>query len=408
MPGRLFNGELPPKHHLALRGPSGALRYEECFTRSGFEGAYTILYHLHRPQALSAAPTGHVCVASKRAEPLAEPEPPFTLRRRHYRKGRAPGEAPAATRAPAATSSSPIDARVPLLFNDDVTIGTIHASESDGAYFSDGDGDELVFVRSGRGVLRSVFGDLRFGPMDYVYVPKGTPYRFELDGGPLDALYVECRGGAGLPRHFLNEAGQIRMDAPYSHRDFRTPEFRGPVDEGLREVVIKRHDAFHGFRSQNSPLDVVGWDGAVYPWAFPILAFQPRVSSVHLPPTWHATFAARGALVSSFVPRPLEFHPDAVTCPYPHASVDVDEVIYYVSGDFVSHSGVSEGSITWHPAGIPHGPHPGRYEASAGTKGPRRTEEIAVMFDCERPLAATAQARNVEDPSYDGSFASPG
>src|SRR5262249_15312459 len=134
-------------------------------------------------------------------------------------------------------------------------------------------------------------------------------------------------------------------------------------------------------------------DGTVYPWAFPILAFQPRVSSVHLPPTWHGTFAARGTLICSFVPRPLDFHPDAVPCPYPHSSVDVDEVIYYVSGEFGSRSGFEQGSLTLHPAGIPHGPHPGRYEASLGAT---RTEEVAVMLDCYGPLFVADTAREIE------------
>jgi homogentisate 1,2-dioxygenase len=191
------------------------------------------------------------------------------------------------------------------------------------------------------------------------------------------------------------------MDAPYCHRDFRRPEFKGPLDEGFRELVVKRYGAHHYYRYEHSPLDVVGWDGTVYPWAFPILAFQPRVSSVHLPPTWHGTFAAKGLLICSFVPRPLDFHPDAVPCPYPHASVDVDEVIYYVSGEFASRSGIAAGSLTLHPAGLPHGPHPGRYETSPGTK---QTDEIAVMLDCYSTLAPTDHARRVEDSTYDASF----
>jgi homogentisate 1,2-dioxygenase len=192
------------------------------------------------------------------------------------------------------------------------------------------------------------------------------------------------------------------MDAPYCHRDFRKPEFGGPRDEGLREVVIKRNDVLHRFCAQHSPLDVVGWDGTVYPWAFPILAFQPRVSSVHLPPTWHGTFAAGGALICSFVPRPLEFHPEAIPCPYPHSSVDIDEVLYYVSGDFTSREGVGPGSLTLHPRGVPHGPQPGKYEHSIGAT---HTEELAVMLDCRAPLQVTQQAHAMEDEGYERSFA---
>jgi homogentisate 1,2-dioxygenase len=290
---------------------------------------------------------------------------------------------------------------MPLLFNDDVAIGTMKPTVDDPSYSVNADGDELLFVLSGGGAVRSVFGDLPFSAGDYVCIPRGVLHRVVLAGGPIDALSIECKGGVGIPRQWRNEVGQLRMDAPYSHRDFRRPTFRGPVDEGIRELVVKRGDVYHGFSYPHSPLDVVGWDGAVYPFAFPILAFQPRVSSVHLPPTWHGTFAARGALVSSFVPRPLDFHPDAIPCPYPHSSVDIDEVVYYASGNFTSRRGIAPGSVTFHPAGIPHGPHPGRYEGSIGE---RRTEELAVMLDCEKPLVPTAQARNIEDAGYEASF----
>jgi len=106
---------------------------------------------------------------------------------------------------------------------------------------------------------------------------------------------------------------------------------------------------WHGFALEDSPLDAVGWDGTVYPWAFPILNFQPRVSSVHLPPTWHGTFAAKGALVCSFVPRPVDFHPEAIPCPYPHSSTHCDEIIFYCDGNFTSRRGVAPGSISHHP-----------------------------------------------------------
>jgi homogentisate 1,2-dioxygenase len=146
---------------------------------------------------------------------------------------------------------------------------------------------------------------------------------------------------------------------------------------------------------------VVGWDGSVWPFAFPILAFQARAGLVHLPPTWHGTFAARGALVCSFVPRVLDFHPEAVPCPYPHSSVDVDEIIFYARGQFTSRRGVGPGSISHHPAGVTHGPHPGAYEGSIGH---RTTDELAVMLDLQEPLQPTAAALEVEDAAYHDSF----
>jgi homogentisate 1,2-dioxygenase len=254
----------------------------------------------------------------------------------------------------------------------------------------------------GEGILRSVFGDLHFDAGDYVVVPKGVIYRFVLEANVEQAwFWVECKGGLSIPPRYRNAAGQLKMEAPYSHRDFRRPELHGPMDEGFRDISVKRSGRFFGFRSAHSPLDVVGWDGAVYPLAFPILAFQPRVGAVHLPPPVHTTFEAKGAIVCSFVPRLLDFHPQANPCPYPHSSVDVDEVLFYANGAFGSRAGVGEGSLSHHPAGMAHGPHPGAYETAPGKT---RTEELAVMLDCTAALERTVAAVACEDTSYDASF----
>ncbi|BDG10236.1 homogentisate 1,2-dioxygenase [Anaeromyxobacter paludicola] len=383
MIARLQMGEVPPKHHLAFRDAEGRLRYEEAFTRQGFDGPYTLAYHVNRPHPSRPLPPPE-------AFPLPVAVPPRPLLRRHYR-----------SQDLAQPGGPPSRARLPLLFNEDVAISVAAPTAEDPAYFSNGDGDDLWFVAEGGGLLRTALGDLAFGAGDYVLVPRGLLHRFLPGDGPQRWLALELAGGVGLPRQWRNEAGQLRMDAPYSHRDFRAPAFQGPRDEGIRELRVKRGGAFHAYQLERSPLDVVGWDGAVYPVAFQIRDFQPRVGLVHLPPTWHGTFAARGALVCSFVPRPLDFHPQAVPCPYPHASVDVDEVIFYVSGEFTSRRGVGPGSISHHPAGVMHGPHPGAYEASIGQKA---TSEVAVMLDCYRPLAPTPFALGVEDPGYHESF----
>ena len=300
------------------------------------------------------------------------------------------------------STKSPLDARLPMLFNADITLSVLKPGADDAVYFTNADGDDLFYVHEGGGTLRTMLGDLDFGPGDYVFVPRGILHRFTLTPGVAQWwLSIECRGGAHIPKQWRNGVGQLRMDAPYCHRDFKKPTFRGPLDEGLREQVVKRGDAFYGFSTKESPLDVVGYDGTVYPWVFHILDFQPRVGLTHLPPTWHGTFAARGALICSFVPRPTDFHPEAIPCPYPHSSVDVDEFIFYCKGNFTSRRGVSPGSMSYHPAGIPHGPHPGAYEASIGHK---ETNEMAVMLDCVLPLQFTAAAVGIEDAKYHASF----
>ncbi|MGN6105533.1 MAG: homogentisate 1,2-dioxygenase [Kofleriaceae bacterium] len=381
---RMQVGEVAKKHHIQLRGPDGALRHEECFTRDGFDGPYTILYHLRRPHTQRLAPARHGWAA-----PVATSE--RALAKRHYRSGELSRE-----------SGPQIDARVPLMFNEDLIAGVAFPTAEDPVYVSDGDADQLIYIHRGGGRLRSVLGDLRFSQGDYVYVPRGLIHRFLPDASVAQHwMWFSMIGGVHVPRQWRNEVGQLRMDAPYSHRDFVRPEFSGPLDEGLRELVVRRGGVWHGFALEDSPLDAVGWDGSVYPWAFPILNFQPRVSSVHLPPTWHGTFAARGVLICSFVPRLVDFHPEAIPCPYPHSSTHCDEIIFYCDGNFTSRRGVGPGSISHHPMGVPHGPHPGSYEKSIGTT---RTDELAVMADTFAPLRTTAAAMNIEDPEYQDSF----
>jgi homogentisate 1,2-dioxygenase len=74
-----------------------------------------------------------------------------------------------------------------------------------------------------------------------------------------------------------------------------------------------------------------------------------------------------------------------------------DEVLYYANSEFMSRKGIEYGSITLHPDGIPHGPHPGRTEASIGQK---ETNELAVMIDTFRPLLVSKQALDIEDKEY--------
>jgi homogentisate 1,2-dioxygenase len=378
---RITRGAVPDKPHTVFKRPDGSLYYEHCLTRDGFEGPFTISYHRARPQAFTLETCdepAHELVAAKRDR----------IRRRHFRG------------PPKVPEGDSITARMPLLFNDDLVVSWRAPTRSGARYFLNADGDELLFVHEGAGTLLSPYGELAVTQGSYVFVPKGVAHRFDVDGRQ-GWLSLEFRDRLGIPQTYRNEVGQLRMGAPYSHRDFALPEFFGIRDEGLREVVVQRDGALYSARYQDTPLDLVGYDGSLYPVAFPILAFQPRVGSVHLPPTTHATFENESVLVCSFVPRPLDFAQDAVPCPYPHSSVDVDEVLFYVAGDFTSRSGVGPGSLTWHPRGTPHGPQPGRYEASIGQT---HTDEIAVMLDCKRPLSATAFTAALDDPHYERGF----
>ena len=389
---RWTQGILPEKPHTVFRdAKTGALFYEECFTREGFEGPYSILYHRRPPTDEIAS---RVSARGFRFERAGGPETGGPPLRRLYDSGRL------------ATGGPMLEARVPLLVNPDVTISVARPDRSDDVLFVNADGDDLFFVEAGDGEVESTFGILPFHPGDYVVIPKGCPHRFLFSTAANRLFGVECRRGFHVPRQFRNDSGQLRMDAAYTHRDFARPVLSDETRAALAptRIVTKRRNAWSERDVPASPLDVVGWDGSVYPVAFPILKFQARTGLIHLPPTIHITFATGGAVICSFVPRVTDTHKDAIPCPYPHSSVDCDEVIFYVDGNFTSRRGVGPGTISFHPAGVPHGPHPGAYEGSIGSKS---TDELAVMIDTFLPLEATAAALNIENEAYHSSWRAP-
>ncbi len=379
---------MPAKPHTVLRDAEGHLLHEEMFTRAGFSGAFSYLYHRYPTTAareITESPRGH-------AVPTAFPEGQKPLKRRLYdtRKMRPAG--------------MPFECRLPLLTNQDLTIYFACPVESDDVYFSNGDGDELWFVEEGAARLESVCGWLDVKAGDYVWVPRSMIHRWHVMS-PMRMMCFEGHGGVMVPEDFRSSIGQLKMDAPYTHRDFVRPE--GPiatpskVQDGPRELIVKKGGQFTRLLLEHPPMDVVGWEGFVYPFAFAIDKYQPKTGLVHLPPTIHSTFAGPGFLVCSFVPRVTDTHPQAIPCPYPHSSVDCDEVILYVRGNFTSRRGVGPGAISLHPAGIAHGPHPGAYEGSIGTT---RTDEMAVMVDTFRTLSPTTQSANLEIADYHDSW----
>ena len=134
---------------------------------------------------------------------------------------------------------------------------------------------------------------------------------------------------------------------------------------------------------------------------FNIHDFEPIVGRIHQPPPVHQTFQGDGFVICSFCPRPYDFDPNAIPAPYNHSNVDSDEVLFYASSEFMSRKGIEYGSITHHPDGLPHGPHPGRYEGSIGQT---HTNELAVMMDSFRPLKVAKAAVTFEDPEYHRSW----
>ncbi len=391
-------GTVPAKHHIQLKRKKGDLTdgcpvyYEHCMTRKGFDGGYTIAYRKNNPAQ-------EVSAKAAKLKDTFEPAASGVLRRRHIQAGEAAGK------------GTLWESLRILMGNDDVRIGASQPTVKDTGLVVDGDGDLLLFMHEGTGTLHSELGDLPLRRHDYVWIPRGLVHRIRFDG-KAHVLWMECRGGLEIPGNFRNPTGQLRMDAPYSHRDFRRPEKLSKPsdddsdDEGHFVVLHKRNDEFTLRRLPHHPFDVVGWDGTAYPVAFNIHDYQPKTGLVHLPPPVHTTFlGGKGAFViCSFVPRKVDYHEKAIPCPYPHSSVDCDEMLWYVEGNFTSRKGVGPASISLHPAGVAHAPQPGRYEASFGSE---RTDEMAVMVDTFKPLRLTRWALEHEDQDYHKSWLAP-
>ncbi len=371
-------GQLPRKHHVQFRKPDGTLYAEELFSTRGFDGPMSTLYQLYRPTEVSGwEDRGTAKVTFLEDEPL---------RHRHLKTGQMKpcGDA--------------IMGRVPLMGNADVVWYQAHVADQMDTFFKNAEADECLFVHNGEGELQSMIGTVPFTPGDYLVIPRGTIWKLAFKSLPVKMLAIESHGPITIPKRYRNEYGQLLEHAPYKERDFRPPTELVTIDERKEHgVLIKARNHYNLYKYPYNPLQVVGWDGYVYPFAFNINDFQPITGKLHMPPPIHQTFDGHNFVVCSFCPRMLDFHPDAVPIPYNHSNVDSDEVLYYCNDKFGSRKGIEEGSITLHPLGIPHGPQPGVVEASLGAT---RTEELAVMMDTFHPLKLTSDALNLEDPDY--------
>ena len=383
-------GDVPPKRHTQFRRPDGGLYAEELMGTDGFSSASALLYHRQPPTAIVAAETVPADDDDLRAnEPLLP---------RHLRT------------AELAAGGDMVSGRRLLLGNDDVRIAVTHPTTTSGLY-RNATGDEVVHLRAGAARLESSFGPLECRAGDYVVVPTGTTHRWvpDLDGDPVAALVLEARGHVGPPARYLSAAGQFLEHSPYCERDLHGPDEPLLVDEATGdgvEVLVRQRTGLTRYRYAHHPFDVVGWDGCLYPYRLSIHDFEPITGRVHQPPPVHQTFAGPHFVVCSFVPRKLDYHPDAVPSPYNHANVDSDEVLYYCGGDFTSRkgAGIDAGSISLHPGGFTHGPQPGSVEASLGAE---RTDELAVMVDTFAPLRLAEAARDCDDPDYPWTWARP-
>lgn len=377
-------GTIPHKRHTQFRKPNGQLYSEQLFSTEGFSNDYSLLYHCHPPtQIVRTEPQYSV------APEIAEEK---MLSHRSFEGFKV----------------SPADdflgSRIPVLVNSDCHIVLAAPRKSMETYFyKNADADEVIFIHEGKGVLKTMYGEIDFGYGDYLVIPRGTIYQLHFATEANRLLIVESFSPVRYPKRYMSKFGQLLEHSPFCERDIRPPHRLATHDEtGDFLVRTKKKGMMYGLHYGTHPFDVVGWDGCCYPFVFSIHDFEPITGRVHQPPPVHQTFEAHNFVICSFVPRLYDYHPDAIPAPYNHSNIDSDEVLYYVDGDFMSRKHVTRGMITLHPAGIPHGPHPGAVEKSIGA---RETKELAVMIDTFHPLQLTKAALDIENQGYVMSWA---
>jgi homogentisate 1,2-dioxygenase len=376
MPFYQRRGQLPRKRHIVFR-ENGILLTEEVMGLEGFTGNESILYHLVSPCRVKEL---GAFTPIEREEWV--PEKHAHLLMNTY-------DVPPV--------GDEISGRRTFMWNQDVEISLCRPDSQMDYFFRNGEGDEVIFVHEGTGTLETVFGDVPYKDGDYVVIPRGTTYRFA-PNGPQRYLVFETPGLIEIPRRYRNQYGQILEGAPYYHRDLHPPtELRTHRDRGDHLVKVRVRGGYQEYVLDYHPFDVVGWDGFLYPWTFSIHDFEPITGRIHQPPPSHQTFQGPNFVICSFCPRKLDFDPDAVPIPYHHSNLQSEEMIYYVSGNFGSRKGISVGSVTLHPSGLPHGPQPGLAEMELGVA---ETTELAVMCDTFRPLKLSTLARDLDDGKY--------
>ena len=387
MPFYLKQGHIPNKRHTVFKKYDGSLLYEELMSREGFSYVYSNLYHIHMPTQITN-------IGKFYPKNIQETKDK-THRPRHIRT------------AKISSSGDIISSRKLLFFNQDLNISKSHITENmnyidcDDNFYKNGSYDELFYIQEGEGVIHTQLGDLKYRNGDYIVIPKGIVFQVIISKDT-KAFIVESLTPIETPSKYRNRVGQLLEHSPFCERDIHTPVLSDPINKtGKFLVKVKTEKGIQDIFYLKHPFDVVGWDGYYFPWKLNIDDFEPIVGSIHQPPPVHQVFQSKGFVVCSFVSRLFDFHPDAIPAPYPHSNVDSDEVLFYSKGDFMSRKGIQTESISYHPMGIPHGPHPGKYESSIGKK---KTDELAVMIDTFKPLNISLDTDECDDSEYPKSW----
>ena len=217
------------------------------------------------------------------------------------------------------------------------------------------DGDLLIFVHTGTGLLETEFGPMPYRPGDWVYIPKACTFR-QLPDSESTWLMIQATDDFRVP-----PAGVQGRHHPFDPAQVTIPEPAPIDDDGRDEYEVRlMHAPIDGVGTtslfyQHNPLDVEGWRGDNFPFTFNIEDYTVVTSdSVHLPPTVHLFMQATGVYVMNFLPRPAESVPGTERTPWYHRNVDFDEIAFFHGGSIYGIN-MPPGLISHAPQGVHHG-----------------------------------------------------
>ncbi len=331
----------------------GELRDDE-LTRDGFDGREAVLYRRNDPTVFrsdgrfrSTAVTADALTPSDMTDPQGSPQR--------------------------------------LYYNDDCQVWVSRRSESMPFFRRNVDGDECWFVHRGTGRVETEFGPLPFEPGDFVVLPKAVTHRWVVESGESVLFGIESVGEMHAP----NYVG-LGRHAPFDPDVVVVPEPAPvPVEEATGEFQIRvRYDGeYSSIWTDQHPLDVEGWKGDYFPFAFNIRDWNVIMSdSLHLPPSMHVFLVADGVNVINLLPRPFESVEGTERIPWYHRNADYDEIAFIHGGDSLGRP-LKPGLISHDPQGIHHGfPQRARDKARREWDQHERINWQIIMVEARKPL----------------------
>ncbi|WP_018179343.1 homogentisate 1,2-dioxygenase [Jongsikchunia kroppenstedtii] len=250
------------------------------------------------------------------------------------------------------------------------------------------DGDLLIFVHAGSGLVETEFGPLRYRPGDWLYLPKATTWRQVPDEAGT-WLMIQATEEFRVP-----PAGQIGRHFPFDPAQAEIPEPQAMESDGRDEYEVRliHEGGPTSLFYQHHPLDVAGWRGDNFAFTFNIADYNVITSdSVHLPPTVHLFMQAAGVYVMNFLPKRAESVPGTERVPWYHRNVDYDEIAFFHEGSLFG-APMPPGLISHAPQGVHHGaPEKARERARRKFDDYDRIEWTVIAVDTRRRLTPSPE-----------------